>query len=64
MSVSVTDRMVMFEQGMSAVHLNCATVVCAPRMLLWLLLPLTRSNEMLAKSVVVLPSGVLHGNGQ
>ena len=65
MSVSVTARIVMFVHGVYAVHLNSATVVFVPgRRLFWLVLPRTRSKDMLVKSVVEFPSGVLHGKGQ
>ena len=65
MSVSVTCRIVMLVQGVAAVHLNWAMVVELPgRMLCWLLLPRTRSNEMLVKRVLLGPSGVWQGKGQ
>ncbi len=54
----VTLRIVIFLQGVYFVHLNWATVVLVyGRRLFWLVLPLTRSKEMLVKSVLVFPFG-------
>lgn len=64
-SVSTTSRIVMFVQGVDAVHLNSATVVLVPEPTVrWLVLPRMRSKEMLVNSVLVLPSASLHGKGQ
>ena len=64
-SVSTTSHIVMFVQGVDAVHLNSATVVLVPGVSVRLLvLPRMRSKEMLVNSVLVLPSASLHGKGQ
>lgn len=64
-SVSTTSRIVMFVQGVEAVHLNSATVVFVLGIRLrWLVLPRMCSKEILVNSVLVLPFASLHGKGQ